>query len=259
MKKNNRSGKPRDLIGLWERLELRITTGNETTTYLTRIEDIDKEALMVEQPVRISGALDLSVGLQVEAIFNRDDASYIFDAVITGIDSSRDNIHILQAVSDVRRQQRRKFVRIDIDGKLTYRCLETDASGEKSVSLQKNGDLINISAGGILMATTEHLKPEQIILLNFSLKHNQNLENILGITKRLEQSQNQQTGKNEILAGVEFLSREKFEEKYASDINEYLPKDVNYFDDALQQAIVRFVYKQQVNSRNKSKVTSWEK
>ena len=259
MSKKQQSSKPRDMISLWERLELKIVTENETTTYLTRIEDIDKEALIIEQPVRIGGGLELSVGLQVEAVFNREDSAYAFDAVITGIDASRDNIHILQAVSDVRRQQRRRFVRIDIDGKLTFRCLETGSSGDKSVSLEKSGDLINISAGGILMATTENLQPDQIVLLNFSLKHNQRLENILGITKRFEKSQNSQTGKNEILAGIEFLTKEKFEEKFSLDINEYLPSNVNYFDEALQQAIVRYVYKQQVDSRNKTRVTSWEK
>lgn len=256
MKKNKHMNNPRDLINLWERLELKLSRENKTSSFISRIEEIDKEAMIIEQPVRIDGDLDLSVGQRLEAVFNREDASYTFDAVITGIDTSRDNIVILQAISDVRRSQRRRFVRIDINGNIAYKTLEINKAGNKTLSLEKTGELLNISAGGILMTTSDSLNQDEIVLLNFSLKNSQRLENILGVTKRLDKSQNPATGREEILVGIEFFSREKFEEKYAFDINECLPSDVKYFTDALQQAIVQFVYKQQVAGRKKTKVTT---
>ena len=86
------------------------------------------------------------------------------------------------------------------------------------------------------------------------MKNNQRLNNILGIAKRVEASVSSDNPENEYLIGVEFLSKENSSSNIPSHLAEILPPDTNYFDDALQELIVAFVYKQQIDLRTKQKV-----
>ena len=253
MKKDNYATAPPNMVNLWDRLELKLNKGNSTATFITRIEDIDKEALIVEKPVRIAGNLEIEVGQNLEVVFNRSDASYTFHAVVVSIDSSREDITTIQAISDVKRSQRRRFVRIDIAGSISFRKIDTSNSAQAEIGLEQKGELLNVSAGGVLLSTRAELKHNDIILLKFRLKNAQELENILGLVKRLEQAEGAKAHQ-EYLAGIEFIAKEKAPELLPGDFSEYIPAEINFFDEALQKAIVQFVYRQQVDSRKKTKV-----
>jgi c-di-GMP-binding flagellar brake protein YcgR len=249
MKKENSVTAPPNMVNLWDRLELKLSKGNSTATFITRIEDIDREALIVEKPIRIAGNLNIEVGQSLEVVFNREDASYTFQAVVAAIDPSREDITTIQAISDVKRSQRRRFVRIDIAGSITFRRIDTSDVDQAEIGLEHKGELLNVSAGGVLLSTKSELKQNDFILLKFRLKNSQELDNILGLVKRLEKGEGR-----DFLAGIEFLAKEKVSQLLPGDFTEYIPTQVNFFDEALQKAIVQFVYRQQVESRKKSKV-----
>lgn len=255
MKNVKETNNPIDMLDLWERLELKLDDNGNNACYITRIEDIDKDTLTVECPIRISGSLELNPGHQLEVVFNRPDASYNFTAIVAAIDSDRENLTMLKPVSEVERAQKRRFVRIDIAGDMVFRTFDTRADNKGSFSCDKKGELLNISAGGILITTTEPANEDSILLLNFWMKNNQRLNNILGIVKRVESSASSDNPENEYLVGVEFLSKETSTKNIPWDLSEILPPDTNYFDDALQELVVAFVYKQQIDLRTKQKAS----
>jgi c-di-GMP-binding flagellar brake protein YcgR len=236
-----------NMINLWERLELKLEDGKEVSIFITRIEDIDGDRLVVECPVRIKGKLPLAVGQTLEAFFNRHDAAYVFKVVVAAIDSQKENMTTLQLMSGLSRTQRRKFVRIDISGNIAFRALGTNEQGQVLLESEKKGELLNISAGGILIASAEKLKQGDYLLMNFRLKNSHRLENILGLVKRVDEQE------NEYLIGVEFLTKEQSSESLPADVAEFLPPDTGYFDDELQKLIIQFVYKQQVKLRKEEK------
>jgi len=253
--KNNKAVKAlNNMVNLWERLELRLNKEGNDATFVTRIENIDREALTIENPVRIAGNLDIAIGQNIEVVFNRDDASYTFNAVVVSIDNKRENITTIKALSDIKRSQRRKFVRIDISGEVTFKAIEFAGADQVQLSLDKKGELLNISAGGVLIDTKMKLRQDDLVLLNFWLKNNQRLENILGLVKRLEGIDDASDEDQGYIAGIEFLTKEKINSKHPGNVTERLPVKVNFFSDALQQAIVQFVYRQQVENRKKAKV-----
>jgi c-di-GMP-binding flagellar brake protein YcgR len=253
MNKGKTVNHPQDMVNLWERLELRLVQNKETASFVTRIEDIDKEALLVERPVRISGQADITIGQNLEAVFNRADASYTFDVVVTSIDTKRENITTIQAVSSVRRSQRRRFVRIEIAGDVNYKIIDTSGIEQAGLSLDKKGELLNISAGGVLLSAGRDLKQGDLVLLNFSLKNKQRLENIIGLVKRLEKSGSAESTKQGFLAGIEFLTKDKIAHVLARSLSEYFPSEVNFFDEALQQTVVQFIHRQRIeNSKNQN-------
>ncbi|MCD6162458.1 MAG: PilZ domain-containing protein [candidate division Zixibacteria bacterium] len=251
--KKDKNNKPIDMLDLWERLELKLDIDDSAACYITRIEDIDKDALTVECPIRISGDLELSPGQNIEVVFNRPDASYGFTAIVAAIDSDRENMTTLKPVSEVKRSQKRRFVRIDIAGDIVFRILDSSADNKGAFSGDRKGELLNISAGGILITVDEPVKQNDILLLNFWMKDNQRLSNILGVVKRAEQSANSDNLESEHLVGVEFLSKESVPKYIPWNLAEILPPDTNFFNDALQELIVAFVYKQQVDLRTKQK------
>jgi len=254
MKKTKQNEIPENMVNLWERLELKAKKGSAAACFVTRLSDIDRELLVVEQPIRISGNMQLEMGQQVEVVFNREDASYTFNAIVVTIDSDDDNLTTLQAISDIRRTQRRRFVRIDIAGNITFKAVELDVNKHEILSLDKKGELLNVSAGGILLITSEQLRQDDLILMNFWLKNSQRLESILGLVKRLEKSEHSETNHDEYLAGIEFITKEKAAEIIPSKLAELLPQEINYFNEALEKLVVQFVYKQQVETRKRIKV-----
>lgn len=254
MKKSNFQKNPGEMLNLWERLELRFSRDDGQARFITRVEDLAKGAIIVEKPVRISGSLKLEAGSQVEAIYNRDDASYMFMAVITSIDASRGDMMTLQAITELERTQRRRFVRLDIVGEVTLKNIELNEVSGAEIGLTAKGELLNISAGGILIGTGARLKKDGLVLLNFRLKDSQRLENIIGLVKRWEESTDAGEGKVENLAGIEFLTKDDTCRRLSAGQLKCLPSDINYFDEALQQAVVQFIYRQQVENRKKAKV-----
>ncbi|GEM_PF-806896 len=244
---------PAKLVQLWERLELKLDQDGKVAGFVTRIEDIDNGRLTVECPIRISGDHDLAVGQHLEVTANKQNASYIFKAVVADIDSQKENLTTLEPISEYRKTQRRRFVRIDIDGDITFKAVDSGEQNRGTFSFEKKGELLNISAGGILLSTTESVREDDFLLMNFWIKNSQRLENILGIAKRVETSIDSETQKQEYLVGIEFLSKEKSEKRFHWNLAEYLPSDINFFNEALQQLVVQFVYKQQVELRTKAK------
>ncbi|OQX92739.1 MAG: hypothetical protein B6D58_01510 [candidate division Zixibacteria bacterium 4484_95] len=248
MKKIKAKEKATDVVRLWQRLELRLKDGDDITVFITRVEDIRDDRFIVECPVRIKGKHPLEVGQTVEAFFNKQDAAYVFKAVIASIDSQKENMTTLQPISGLARTQRRKFVRIDISGDITYKVLDVSKREHGLIGIEKKGELLNISAGGILVVTAEKLNQGDHLLMNFRLKNSQNLENILGLVKRVDEQE------GEYIVGIEFLVKEQLLETFPPDLAELLPPDIGYFNDELQKVIIQFVYKQQVQLRKKGKL-----
>jgi len=52
------------------------------------------------------------------------------------------------------------------------------------------------------------------------------------------------------------LTKEQALKRLSFNLSESIPATVNFFDEALQQVIVHFVYRQQIDSRKKEKVGS---
>ena len=256
MKKSKAGKNPVEVVNLWERLELKLDKNGDVTNFITRIEDIDNDIITVESPIRISGNTDLAIGQHLEVVSNKIDASYVFEAVVANIDSHKENLTTIKTVSKAKRVQRRKFVRIDIAGNITYRVIDKSEQNKGRLSLDKKGELLNISAGGILIITDESVKQDDFLLMNFWMKNSQRLENILGVVKRTEPPEQSETQDNEYIVGIEFLSKERSANRLPWNIVETLPPDTNYFNEALQQIIVQYVYKQQVDLRKNPEVKS---
>ncbi|NLI16944.1 MAG: hypothetical protein GX409_11720 [candidate division Zixibacteria bacterium] len=233
------------LLNLWDRLELKLQESGETATFITRIEDIARDSYTVEFPVRVAGDLSLRVGQIVEVFFEKKNEAYRFKAGVVSIDARNENATTIKQLSKPEPTQRRKFVRIDIQGQVQFRVIDLKSDDYGQAERLESGALLNISAGGILLCTTADIKQGDYVLLNFKLKYHEKLENILGVVKRAERQQ------KDSLVGIEFLTRDRLTLPEHLHIATYLPPLATYFDDELEKHIVQYIYNQEVAARKK--------
>jgi c-di-GMP-binding flagellar brake protein YcgR len=235
----------RKSLNLWDRLELKLQEDDQSSTFITRIENISGENFTVECPVRISGQLSLRVGQSLEITYEKGNEAYLFRAGVVSIDARNENATVIKQLSKTEITQRRKFVRIDIQGQVQFRVLDLKSDDYGQAERLESGALLNISAGGILLCSTAKTNEGDYLLLNFKLRYHEKLENILGVVKRAEAQQ------KDSLIGVEFLTKDRLALPEHSHIANFLPPFASYFDDQLERHIVQYVYNQEVAARKK--------
>jgi len=242
----NQRGKIDLRLELWERLTLALEKEGERSEFLTRVEDIRKDSYVLEMPVRQSGKSDLAKGDSVEVSYNKMDAAYTFKASIMDLfEGDRSSVEI-KPQSEISRVQRRRFVRLDISGEISFRIIDRSGSDIANIGAEFSGSLLNISAGGVLFETQSSLTDNSIIVVSFSLKENEQLRNILALVKRAEQIDD-----DVYLVGAEFITDENMSTLGLDSLSKYLPPGTGTFDENLQKLLVQFVYRQQVDLKKK--------
>lgn len=243
--KKNKDMKSRSLR-LWERLTLILEKDGDRTEYSARVEDITRDSLVAGTLIRCRGDSDLMKGDTVEVRFNRDDALYSFKASIKDLFEGDNESARMEKAGQTRRIQRRRFVRLNVSGEITFRMLESGRGDEGSLSQKCTGSLLNISAGGVLFETDCRVEPDNLLILDFSLKGRYSLSNVLAAVKRVESLED---GKQ--VVGTEFITRQNRASYGLEALADFLPPDAGTFDENLQKLVVKFIYDQQIQLRKK--------
>jgi len=235
---------PREMLKLWDRVVLTLEKHGKRAEFVSRVEDIKRNAYVLEMPLRQSGELQFQKGDPVEVIYSRHDAVYSFKASILDLFEGDAKTMRIEKTSDVHRTQRRKYVRLDISGKMQFKTL--DIENRDNIGSDMAGTLLNISAGGVLFESSVRLPESGFIMVSFTLRGHQPLNGILAVVKRCDGSIN--AG---YLIGAEFITKGNAAEYKLNNIGELLPPGAGTFDENLQRLVVQFIYSQQVELRKK--------
>ncbi len=165
--------------------------------YQSRIEDVTSEFVIFAMPMRGGEIVPLQVGRKLEINFTKDDGLYVFRSLI--VKRERDPIPLLYVTRprQVKRQQRRQFVRVETFIPLSFRRLTVDETKEvyekcraefnlkdisetlssyvddeieEVVPPNHQGIVHNISGGGLLFVCEQKVSGHELLLLNFSLE-----------------------------------------------------------------------------------------
>lgn len=236
-------------LSLWDKLTVFLDKGGIRSEFISRIENIKQNSYNLEMPVRKSGKSNLQKGDIVEIRYNKYDAAYTFKASIKDLFVDNSGSIEINRESDTLRDQKRKYVRIDISEDINFRIIESPEDNFTGMSPEFHGSLLNISAGGFLYETDKKLQADSILIINFSLKGHHKLENILAVVKRVEFAEN-----GKILVGAEFIARENQSDYGLEKLSDYLPPGSGTFDENLQRLIVQYIYQQQVRIRKEGRL-----
>lgn len=235
-----------DCIALWDRLILVLDKNGRRSEFMSRVEDIKKKSYILSAPKRLIGEANLSKGDFVEVCYNKRDAAYTFKASITDLFIGESTSAEIKKTGKTIRVQRREYVRLDIDGDMSFRVLEVPGEHSGGLSPEYDGMLLNISAGGVLFETEKKLASGSLLILNFSLKEHHSLKNVLAVIKRAEKSEEKM-----YLIGAEFVTENNRRKYGLEKLGEFLPPGTGTFNENLQKLVVQFIYEQQVELRQK--------
>jgi c-di-GMP-binding flagellar brake protein YcgR len=235
-----------DTINLWERVTLSIEKYGKKSEFLTRVEDIKRDSFILEMPIRQTGELHLAKGDNVQVSYSRADAVYSFKASILDLFEGDAKTIKVSRGSEIERIQRRRYVRLDISGKITFRKIADNEDSTDGLGPELDGILLNISAGGVLFESPVKIKTSGLIILSFALKGYHSLQNIMAVVKRCEGSKHKG-----YLIGAEFLTKANLASLGLENLDEYLPAGAGTFDENLQKLVIKFIYEQQIELRKK--------
>ncbi len=246
MQKTARKKKNSDYpLDIWERVEIVVEENDDVGIYVARIDDFNKDGIVITQPEWIKGSKFMISNAKVFVRFAKSDALYQFPAQTRRLAGKEAGNLQLFNIGSIRRLQRREFVRVDYVTKMTYTVLE-NMKNEKQKFNWLPSLTTNISAGGLLMKIDDRVETDHLLLLKITNYAELNIPRfVVAICRRILRNGEY------LLAGVEFVVQENLHNYLKPEDLERLPVQVKKFNIQNQNKLVRFVFEEQIKERNK--------
>jgi hypothetical protein len=136
--------------------------------------------------------------------------------------------------SDPTYKDKRRWKRFEFDSPVLFQLLSLEEEEPKlEENLERPGQILDISLGGVLLTTNKPVIEGNLISLNLNLKGLKKVRGILGKVKRVEESE-----QGDFLMGVEFCSFQNFSEL---DRLALTKKNIQSFDAKIKQVIATLI------------------
>ena len=144
---------------------------------------------------------------------------------------------------------RRRFIRIDFEEPICYTTLKTSEGGfwPDGDGPSGKGEILNISAGGFLMFTSEPVMENTLLSMSLKIEGCDEVNNILGLVKRSE------IDSGGYLVGIESITREKLYDILDSQEIERIPADVASFTERLRALLNNYIYAKKLSAEEDAK------
>ncbi len=130
----------------------------------------------------------------------------------------------------------RKYIRLELSSPVGFHVL-TCSGGKLKLSKKKNtAEILNLSEGGMLLATDCLLPTEGFLVATLNLNGLVVLDGVLGKIKRVEPS-----GDGDFLVGLQFAAEEELEKLASSEEIRRLPVRVTNFKHKIRQIISSYL------------------
>jgi len=132
----------------------------------------------------------------------------------------------------------RRFVRLEISTPMSLRKIK-DIFGNFWPTEEEHtiaGDILNISAGGVLVDLNQPLNEQDIVSMRFSLQEVKSLDNVLGLVKRVEQDDDC------FMTGIEFVTRQQLEDRLSSAELKLLDNNYDDFSHRVTDVLNHYIY-----------------
>ncbi|MBN2227409.1 MAG: flagellar brake domain-containing protein [candidate division Zixibacteria bacterium] len=213
--------------------------------YLSRVEDFNREGIIISRPTYVGGKKLLAANSQVYVQYRRPDAMYQFSAYMKPSGQYGDQTMQLYKLGNIERVQRRQYVRVNYRGKLKYALLKVIPNGMDQLSWHMS-ETLNLSAGGLLMSVDDDVEEKNLMLVRLDHASQVGLPGLVAaVCRRLVKHEERK------FAGVEFITKESLNEYFSAADLKKLPTQIGQFNARMQNKLVRFVFDEQIRERQK--------
>lgn len=238
-----RSEAARSTLNIWEKIIL--LSGDEPSQgrYQARVEHLINGGIIITQPELLSGETLLREQAPVIVQFIRQDAVYEFASSIKRMMVEGSPRIVLTPARSVRRVQRRLFVRVQVRKAVDYLPLTSDISSSSSWHAS---NLVDISAGGLLLESDGELLPQALVAVRSPFFAELELPDRL--IARVQRTDRQQ---KRSLAGLQFLLQDELLPLISAELQAQVLQQAVPLDRQLQNRVVSRVFQLQVKLRQK--------
>lgn len=174
------------------------TNGNRKI-YRSRVEGKDKDFIDLASPIKDGVVIPIREGEIVNISYIDSTATYSFDSIIVSRYNKELPVIRVKKPTEVKRTQRRNFVRFDTKLKVSFNIVRNEiADYEQTYS----GQTVDISGGGIMLATTATINKEDIVDLIINIP---NIGNISAMGKVVRVMEKNIQGHEILLLGIDFI------------------------------------------------------
>ena len=239
------TGKNRIPLDPWEKIQIVSMDEKDKGVYLSRVEDFNREGIIISRPTFVGGKKLLAANSQVYVQYRRPDAMYQFSAYMKPSGQYGDLTMQLYKLGHVERVQRRQYVRINYRGKLKYALLKVIPDSTDQLSWRVS-ETLNLSAGGLLIAVDDDVEEDDLMLVRLDHASQVGLPGLVAVVcRRLIKHEERK------FAGTEFITKESLNDFFSADDLKKLPAQIGQFNDHMQNKLVRFVFDEQIRERQK--------
>lgn len=235
-------------LQVWERLTVLVGQGASQGIYAARVENLINGGIVITQPELLQGETLLREQMPVAVQITRQDAIYEFLSQVHRLVHDGASRVVLTPPKSMRRVQRRLFVRIELRRPMKYALLGAafSADGEGFAPSWTVSQLVDLSAGGLLMEIADELLPNTILMVQSAAFADLGLPTeLLATVQRLDRN------KSKSLAGVRFILTEDIDKQLAGYPIERIPSNAMQYDRATQNKVVGHIFQQQIKLRQK--------
>lgn len=140
----------------------------------SNIQDITEEYIAISIPTNSGEYLPLSKGAMLEVIYYEEENCYKFQSSVIGRKFENIPILLIAKPTEIKKIQRRKYVRVSTVIKVKYKNLKNEpktnpSTVEKSEYLQ--AVLVDLSGGGMKIRVSEEIKLNDFLLVSLTVKN----------------------------------------------------------------------------------------
>lgn len=163
---------------------------------------------------------------------------------ISDVDMKEQDVRIGQPFK-ISSENQRRYVRLQISSPMSLSKVK-DIFGNfwpEGDNDRIDGDILNISGGGVLVEISQSLNKGDIVAMRFSLQGTEILDDVLGTVKRADYDQEC------CLAGIEFINRDFLLDKLSDGELDLLSDRLSNFSETVEDVLKKYIYYDRVTSR----------
>ncbi|WP_028307488.1 flagellar brake protein [Desulfitibacter alkalitolerans] len=183
---------------------------DDNTVYKSLIQEIREDGFLIQEPVYKRFILSLKYGDRVGlGVFTESDR-YTFEASVLGVkDDDNLKLYILSQPENVKKHERRNFVRVEAAININYIVLESPLISSKDMDkyqLTQRALAIDLSGGGMMLKVDKALPEKAYLIIEFELVIKGSIQRLRLFGQVMRNLVENRGGVKRYLSGVSFYN-----------------------------------------------------